>query len=161
MQVRTIRSVVYFAAGVGLIVAIFAAAEYFEASLRSLCSLSTFFSCSAVDQSGRTTTLGVPDYAWGIGGFLAILIAAGIAESRAEDLRWTYALLGLTTAGVALSLYLLYVELALINALCIVCASAYVFGAIAWVGSIGLVRATRSERSTEDEDDGDATADPG
>jgi uncharacterized membrane protein len=140
MRTRTIRSVVYLAAGIGLIVAIFAAAEFFEASLRSFCTVNTFFSCAAVDNSGRTTTLGIPDYLWGIGGFLAILIVAGLAESRRSDPRCTYALLGVTTAGVALSLYLLYVELALIGALCLVCASAYTFGAIAWIGSIPLAR---------------------
>jgi uncharacterized membrane protein len=161
MQVRTIRSVIYFAAGIGVIVAIFAAAEFFEASLRSLCSLNTFFSCSAVDQSGRTTTLGVPDYAWGIGGFLAILVVAGLAESRADDPRWTLALLGVTTAGVALSVYLLYVELALIHALCIVCASAYVFGVIAWLGAIALVRATRADAGPAGDEDEAATPDPG
>jgi uncharacterized membrane protein len=158
MKTRTIRSVVYLAAGIGLIVAIFAAAEFFEASLRSFCTVNTFFSCAAVDNSGRTTTLGIPDYLWGIGGFLAILVVAGLAESRRSDPRYTYVLLGVTTAGVALSLYLLYVELALIGALCLVCASAYTSGAIAWVASIPL--ALRAHRKSKAAMADDAAAEP-
>jgi uncharacterized membrane protein len=152
MKIRTLRSVVYLAAGLGLIVSIFATAEFFEASLRSLCSVSSFFSCAAVDNSGQTTTLGIPDYAWGLLGFLLILIVAGIAESRPDRETWAYALLGITTIGVALSMYLLYVELALIGALCLVCASAYALGILAWLGSIGLVRETRRDRDPDDAD---------
>jgi uncharacterized membrane protein len=102
MRTRSWRSLVYFAAGLGLIVAIFAAAEYFDASLRSACSVNSFFSCTLIDQSNYTTTLGVPDYLWGIGGFVVILIAAALAEQRPRDLRRAYFLLGITTAGVTL-----------------------------------------------------------
>ena len=147
MRTSSLRSLIYFAAGVGLIVSIFAALEFYEASLRSLCSIGSFFSCSVVDQSGRTTTLGVPDYAWGLGGFVLILVFAAIAEARAKEPRWADALLGLTTVGLALSLYFLYVQLALIGAFCVVCASAYVFGAVAWVGTIGLARRTHAGRA--------------
>ena len=150
MRTPTLRSLIYFAAGVGLIVSIFAALEFYEASLRSLCSIGSFFSCSVVDQSGKTTTLGLPDYAWGLGGFVLILVVAGIAEARSKDPRWADALLGLTTVGVALSLYFLYVQLALIGAFCVVCASAYVFGGITWVGTIGLAR--RAHRGRTDPD---------
>jgi len=144
VRTQTLRSVVYLSAGIGLIVSIFAAVEYFEASLRTLCTLNAFFSCSAVDTSGKTSTFGIPDYLWGIGGFVLILVVAGIAEARSRDRRWTLALLAFTTLGVALSLYFLYVQLAEIGAFCVVCASAYVFGWIAWGGALGL--AARSPR---------------
>jgi uncharacterized membrane protein len=155
MRTRTVRSVVYLATGLGLIVALFAAAEFFDAALRSVCSVSSFFSCQLVDESGLTTTLGVPDYLWGIGGFVAILVVAALAEQRPSDLRRTYALLGVTTLGVVLSLYLLYVELALIHALCLVCASAYLLEAVAWVGSVELVRRGRASASDDDDSDVD------
>ena len=159
MRVRTLRSVVYLAAGLGLIVAVFAAAEFFDASLRSICSVSSFFSCQLVDQSGLTTTLGVPDYLWGIGGFVAILVVAALAEQRPADRRRAYALLGVTTAGVALSLYLLYVELAQIHALCLVCVSAYLLCGVAWVGAIAVARRVPDESdddgSTAESSDGD------
>jgi uncharacterized membrane protein len=50
----------------------------------------------------------------------------------------SYALLGVTTAGVGLSVYLLYVELVEIRGLCPVCISAYLLGGVAWIGAIGL-----------------------
>lgn len=138
MKSRDVRSLVGLSAGLGLVVAIFAAAEFVDASLRGICSINSFFSCQVVDASGKTSTLGIPDYWWGIVGFLGILIVAGIAEQRRRDPRWTYGLVALTTAGVALSLYFLYIELAEIHALCLVCAADYLLGAIAWGGAITL-----------------------
>jgi uncharacterized membrane protein len=140
MRTRTIRSLIYFAAGLGLIVAIFAAAEFFDTALTAVCSFSAFFSCGAVDGSGKTTTLGIQDWIWGIVGFLAILVVATLAEQNRRDIRWAYALLAVTSAGVALAMYLLYVELVEIGALCPVCVTAYSLGIVAWVGAILLVR---------------------
>ena len=150
MRTSSYRSLVVFTAGVGFIVSIFAALEFYEASLRGLCSINSFFSCSVVDQSGRTSTLGIPDYAWGLIGFLLILVVASVASARYRDLRWGYVLLGVTTAGVALSLYFLYVQLALIGAFCVVCATAYAFGWISWAGTVGLVRRTRARSSARE-----------
>ena len=152
---RTVRSLVYFAAGLGLIVAIFAAAEFYDASLRAVCSVSAFFSCSAVDSSGYTNTLGLPDWLWGVGGFVLILLFAGLAEQRPEDRRRAYLLLTVTTLGVGVSLYLLYVELAIIHALCLVCATAYLLGVVAWLGAIGLARHVRRAAWDDADDDAD------
>ena len=154
---RTVRSLVYFAAGLGLIVAIFAAAEFYDASLRAVCSVSAFFSCSAVDSSGYTNTLGLPDWLWGVGGFVLILLFAGLAEQRPEDRRRAWLLLAVTTLGVGVSLYLLYVELAIIHALCLVCASDYLLGGVAWLGALALVLRPREtagdgERESEGND---------
>ena len=143
MRIRSIRSLIYLAGAFGLIVGLFAAAEFVSPGLTAVCSFSGFFSCGAVAKSGLTTTLGIQDWAWGVAGFVAILIAAGLAERNRKDLRYAYALLGLTTAGVALSMYLLYVELVRIGALCPVCVTAYFFGILAWLGSVLLVRRMR------------------
>jgi uncharacterized membrane protein len=142
MKTATLRSVIYLSAGIGLIVSIFAALEVYEASLQSLCTVNSFFSCHAVDVSGKTSTFGIPDYLWGIGGFVVILGVAGVAESRRRDRRWPALLLAVTTLGTALSLYFLWVQLALIGAFCIVCATADAFEWVAWVGAISLVRQT-------------------
>lgn len=149
VEARTLRSLIYLAAGIGLIISLFAAAEFFNASLRAVCSVNAFLSCSAVDTSGRTSTLGIPDYLWGIGGFVLIIVVAALAERQPGDRRRVYALLALTSLGVAVSLYFLYVELALIHALCIVCAGAYVFGFLAWGGSVAL--AVRARQATDPE----------
>jgi uncharacterized membrane protein len=143
VRTRTVRSVIFLAGGIGLLVAIFAAAEFYTASLRSVCSISQFFSCATVDQSGKTTTLGLPDYLWGVGGFVAMLVVAGIAERLPRDVRPAYLLALLSTLAVALSGYFIYVQVAEIHALCVVCATAEGFGAIVWVASIELARKTR------------------
>lgn len=140
MQVRTLRSVVYLGAGLGVIVSIFAAAETADASLRAVCSINAFLSCSKVDTSGLTTTLGIPDYLWGIGGFILIFLVAAIAEARPRDRRLEYLLCFVTTAGLALAAYFVYVEVVLIGALCIVCAASYAMGLVAWSGTVGLLR---------------------
>ncbi len=140
MRTRTLRSVVYLAGGIGLILSVFAALEVYDASLSGLCSINSYVSCGAVLTSGHTTFVGLPDFAWGIGGFVAILAAAGLAEQSPRDPRRSYALLGITSAGVALALYLLTVEVGVIHALCPVCAGAYGMGAVTWIGAIELAR---------------------
>jgi uncharacterized membrane protein len=153
MRTRSLRSLVYFGGGVGVIVSIFAALEFYDASLRTLCSVNSYLSCGTVDTSGLTNLLDIPDYLWGIGGFVLILLLAALAEQLPRDRRRAYALLGVTTFGVAIALYFLYVELALIHALCPVCVGAYLMGGIAWVGAIGLVRRVPGAESKDDEDD--------
>jgi uncharacterized membrane protein len=158
MKTRDLRSLTSLSAGLGLVVALFSAAEFLDASLRGICSINSFFSCALVDQSGKTTTFGIQDYLWGIGGFVAILLIAGIAERWAEQPLWGYLLVLLTTAGVGLAAYFLYVELAEIHALCLVCAVDYVFGVIAWGGAIAL--ALRSRRGALDDPPDDAGGAP-
>jgi uncharacterized membrane protein len=140
MQRRTLRSVVYLGAGLGIISSIFTALETYYASLQAVCSINSFLSCGKVDSSGLTSTLGIPDYLWGIGGFVLIFLIAAIAEARPRDRRPEYLLLLVTTAGIGMAAYFLYVELALIGAFCIVCGTSYVMGLIAWGGTIALVR---------------------
>jgi uncharacterized membrane protein len=140
MRTSTYRSVVYFGGLFGLLVAIFAAAEFFDAQLTKACSFSAYFSCGKIANSGLTTTLGIQDWQWGVAGFILILVVAALAEQRRRDARFTYLLLLVTTAGVALALYFLYVEVVEIGGLCPVCVASYVLGGVAWVGSIGLAR---------------------
>jgi uncharacterized membrane protein len=145
MRTRDLRSVIYFAAGLGLIVSIFTYVEAVEASLQSLCTVNAFVSCSAVANSGKTTLFGISDSFIGIGGFILIFIVAAVAESRRRELLWPYLLLFVTTGGVALSFYFGYVELVEINALCLVCLTAYIFGFLAWGATIALVRKVRAK----------------
>lgn len=151
MQTRTIRSVIYLAAGVGLILSIFSGLELVFSSLTQICSFNGFFSCAAVAHSGYTTFLYLPDWLWGFGGFVVILVAAALAERYPYDPRWVYLLLGFTTMAVGFSLYFLYIELALIGAFCIICSSSYIMGVICWIGTLGLLGRTH-ERDPDAED---------
>jgi uncharacterized membrane protein len=164
MRNRSLRSLVYFAGALGLITSLFAAAEFFDAALRNVCSVNGFFSCALIDDSGLTTTLGVPDYLWGIGGFVLILLAAALAEQRPKDLVRSYFLLGVTTVGVVLAVWLLYVELVVIGGLCPVCATAYFMGGVAWAGSLDLTLRLRRrlardarEKASEPDQETDVT----
>ena len=141
METRSIRTAIYTAAGVGIFLAAYTAFEVIDAQLTKLCSFNGFFSCAAVANSGHTTTLFVPDWLWGLLGFILIIVVASLSERRPSDRRYVYGLVGLTTIGIAFSLYFLYMELAVIGAICIFCASAYVMGWTAWIGAIALVRA--------------------
>jgi uncharacterized membrane protein len=149
VKTSSLRGGIYLAGGIGLLVAIFAAAEFYTASLRGVCTISQFFSCARVDQSNYTTTLGIPDYLWGVGGFLVLLVVAGLAERRPRDVRPAYLLTALATGAVALSAYFLYVQLALIHALCVVCASAEAFGVIVWIASIALAMRTARKAAAD------------
>ncbi|MGP8072069.1 MAG: vitamin K epoxide reductase family protein [Thermoplasmata archaeon] len=151
MRTSTFRSLLALGGGLGLIISIFAALEFYDAELSNLCTLNAFFSCALIAHSGKTTTFGIQDYDWGIAGFIAILVLAVIAERRRKDARLAYLLALLTSAGLALSAYFLYVELVEIRGLCPVCLAAYGCGILAWVGSLGLARkAYRREHATPD-----------
>ncbi len=153
MRTRSIRTLIYAAAGVGLLLAAFAAFEVIDAGLTKLCTINTFFSCAAVANSGHTTTLYLPDWLWGVLGFVLILVVAGLAERNPRDRRYVYGLIALTTIGIALALYFLYVELSVIHAVCVVCASAYAMGFIAWGGAIALARAPPETPNDSDENE--------
>lgn len=140
MRARTYRTLVALGGLVGLLVAVFAAIEFYDASLSVVCTVNAFFSCALIAHSGKTTTLGIQDYFWGIAGFVAILVLAAVSERRRRDERVAYLLLLVTTAGVGLAAYFLYVELVVIGGLCPVCLLAYLCGGIAWVGALGLAR---------------------
>ncbi|HYA58020.1 MAG TPA: vitamin K epoxide reductase family protein [Thermoplasmata archaeon] len=143
MKTRSWRSFVYLTGGFGLIASIYAGLESVDAGLRGSCTISSFFSCSAVDVSGKTSTLGIPDAAIGIAGFILILLVAALAERNSRDLRYLYALLFFTTGGVGFASYFAYVELGEIHALCPVCTAAYFFGVLVWAGAIGLTLKVR------------------
>ncbi|HLM91985.1 MAG TPA: vitamin K epoxide reductase family protein [Thermoplasmata archaeon] len=149
MRTRTYRSLVTLGGGLGLIASIYAALEVYYASLAGACSITAYVNCGKILNSGKTTTLGISDWIWGVAGFVVILALAILTEQYRRDPRLPYVLLTVTTAGIGLSVYFLYVEVVEIHGLCPVCAAAYLCGVIAWVGAIGLARKTyRREHRT-------------
>jgi uncharacterized membrane protein len=150
METRSIRTLIYLAAGIGVILSIFSGLELVYTSLSQICSFNAFFSCATVAHSGYTTILYIPDWLWGFGGFVAILAVAAGAERYPFDPRWAYALLALTTLGVGFALYFLYVELAIIGAFCIICSSSYVMGIVGWAGALALIGRTHEKEPSGD-----------
>ena len=79
--------------------------------------------CETVQLSRWATFLGMPVAVWGVGYYLALFAVAllGTTERFEDDARVSHALLGLTAWGVIFSLWLTYLELYVINAICKFC----------------------------------------
>jgi len=102
-------------------------------------------SCEAVQTSRYAVVFGVPVALVGVAGY-AVLVAVGLVGLQpafAADRRITLALAALSTAGLGFTLYLTYLELFVLHAVCRWCvASAAVITAI-WTLSIHTVRPNR------------------
>jgi uncharacterized membrane protein len=141
MRAETAYALVIVILLAGLAFSIYAWAETAFPALQSTCSWSSFISCGKIDNSGHTTTAGIPDWAIGIVGYLAMLALAFLAYSTYKRPH----LLGLTTVsglGVALSGYYAYLELVVIQGLCPICLGAYLCNLGAFVLMVYLVRLT-------------------
>lgn len=96
--------------------------------------------CERVQTSKWAEILGVPVAAYGVAAYLALLVIAmaGLSEQRLADPRPTKWLLIVSGAGVAFSVYLTWLELFVIHAICRWCvASAVVITAIFVVSVLG------------------------
>ena len=97
--------------------------------------------CERVQTSKWAVLFGVPVAAYGVAGYLVLLLIAmaGLSERRAADSAPTKWLVILSGAGVAFSLYLTGLELFVIHAICRWCvASAVVITAIFVTGLFGM-----------------------
>lgn len=156
MDARTLHALIPIAILAGLAFSGYAWYESTHPAAQGSCSVNGFVSCSKVDNSAHTTTLGVSDYWFGIGGFLALLVL-DVPLLRTYKPEWLYALVGLSTIGVGLAVYLAYIELAVINALCLICTGAYLSNVVVWGLALGLVW-QRRRSATDDEDGPPSTA---
>ncbi len=150
MRAESLHAIILLAVVVGLGLAVFALAESVDPALQGACSVNAFFSCHAVDTSGHTTTLGVQDYDWGIGGFL-VLLAIDVPLYRSWRPPFLAALGGVSAIGVGLSAYLAYVELVQIDALCPVCLSCYIANVVVLASALALLVKARSSGADAEE----------
>jgi uncharacterized membrane protein len=103
--------------------------------------------CERVQASRYSTLFGVPVAAFGVGGYVVLLALAlgGLQASQATRPTITRWLAGLSALGVAFSLYLLYLELFVIHAVCRWCSvSGVLILAICAVSVGGLVAPSRA-----------------
>lgn len=157
MEARIVHKALLAVLVAGLAFSLYALAEDLNASYANVCSINSYVSCGKVLASGDTTFppgSGVPDWSWGVGGFVALLLLESVAFVT-FGYRWLLAVLGLAAAGVALAAVFAYEELVVIRALCPVCLGAYVCGVAALVLAAGLVRKRRRALS---ESEGDSPA---
>jgi uncharacterized membrane protein len=103
--------------------------------------------CERVQASRYSMLFGLPVAAYGVGGYVVLLVLAlwglqAAQVSRPVITRW---LAGLSALGVAFSLYLLYLELFIIHAVCRWCSvSGVLILAICAVSAGGLIAASRA-----------------
>jgi uncharacterized membrane protein len=95
-------------------------------------------SCEAVQTSRWATFLGVPVAFWGVGFYLLLFVVA-MAATRPpleESLGASKALVALTASGVVFSLWLTYLELFVIRAICAWCVVSAVVVTLAFVTAL-------------------------
>lgn len=83
----------------------------------------TVGSCETVNLSRWATFLGIPVAVWGLGFYVVLFAVAllGTTERFVNETWVSHALLALTGWGVLFSAWLTYLELYVINAICIFC----------------------------------------
>ena len=104
-------------------------------------------SCETVNTSRWATFLGLPVAAWGMGFYIATLalVLVGIQERYADSRTISLALVGLTGWGVLFSGWLTYLELFVINAICMWCVISAIIVAIMFAISLADLRDFRGE----------------
>ena len=77
-------------------------------------------SCETVQTSKWATFLGVPVGAWGVAYYVGVVVVAlvGLTPSMSERLDVSRVLVGMTGVGLLFSLWLTYLELFVIHAIC-------------------------------------------
>ena len=94
-------------------------------------------SCETVNTSRWATFLGLPVAAWGLGFYVGVLalVFVGIQERYADSRQFALALVALTGWGVVFSGWLTYLELFVIDAICIWCVTSAVIVLVMFVVS--------------------------
>lgn len=100
--------------------------------------------CSTVNASRFSEVNGIPVAVFGVVGYAAILIVH-FYENRGEFLRrnGTLMIFGMSLAGFAFTLYLVYLEIYVINALCPFCVASQITMTLIFI--LAVVRLFRNE----------------
>jgi uncharacterized membrane protein len=125
----------------GLAFSVYAWYETVNPAAQGVCSINSYVSCGKIDNSGRTTTLGVPDWAIGIAGYV-VMVALSFLAYRTYKRQHLLALTAVSGVGLALSGYLAYLELVVIRGICPICLGAYLCNLAAFLLLVYLVRLT-------------------
>ena len=105
--------------------------------------------CDTVQASQYAVLLGIPVAFYGVVGYLGVLIVSLIALRPAalQDRRWTVLLVMLSTVGFLFTVYLTYLELFVIHAICRWCVGSAVIITAIWIVSLFSLKspATRTD----------------
>lgn len=121
----------------GLVVSAYLAVEHFTGSTTLACPATGVVDCTRVTSSPQSTVIGIPLPLLGLAFFAAMLVLGRpwAWTTRSQPLR--RARLGATGVGVAFVLYLIYVELFVLDAICLWCTAVHaltigLFAVVAW-----------------------------
>ncbi len=111
-------------------------------------------SCEVVQTSRWATLLGYPVAVWGVAYYVGVLALAlvGLSPNWVDSRRLSELLVAVTTTGVLFSLWLTYLELFVINAICQWCVVSAILATILFVLALldyREVRALRDARLAE------------
>jgi len=103
-------------------------------------------SCETVNTSRWATFFGLPVAAWGLGFYVSALLLAmlSVQERNADSRAFSVAFVALTGWGVVFSGWLTYLELFVINAICIWCVTSACIVAIMFLVSVADLREFRT-----------------
>ena len=96
----------------------------YSSPISKACDLNNFISCTNVFNSGYTKFLGVSLYVYGLVWF-PLMLALGYWFIRKNGARWGEIMFPVLTVGDLFTLYLWYLEIDKIHAICPVCVSLY------------------------------------
>jgi len=108
--------------------------------------------CEVVQTSQWAVFLGLPVAFYGVAGYFALLAVAilGLRPAALPDRKWSVLLAGLASAGFLFTVYLTYIELFVIHAICRWCVGSAVIITLIWIVSLLSLRspAIRTDRAT-------------
>lgn len=113
---------------------------YYSAPGTGVCNINNFFSCGNVFASGHTKFLGLSLWVYGVVWFPFILLLGYWFVRKWGSIRGEI-LLPVLMVGNLFTLYLWYLELGVIHAICLVCVSMYVLNyAMTILAAIDLLK---------------------
>ncbi len=137
-------------AAAGAAVSAFLTVQFYTGLASGTCTISAFWNCETVRYSPWSSFAGIPTAAAGLGGFL-VLLGLAILGVRGVDrlgpLSIDAWLLGFAILGALIGLVLTLIELFLINAVCIFCASGFVLDLGVLAVAVVLYRGSRRAAS--------------
>ncbi len=102
----------------GALVSVLSLHLHYHRDASSFCNINATFDCDAVNRSTYSEVIGIPV---ALVGLLAYLVMLGLAVFQREKPETPALLLFLGASGLVVSLYLTYVEAAVLQTWCILC----------------------------------------
>jgi uncharacterized membrane protein len=125
MRAERLRGASLVCALLGLAVSAYLSVEHFTTPTLLACPATAVVNCQRVTTSPQSMVLGIPVAVLGLLYFAALagLTAPAAWRSRSRELRLTR--LAAAAAGVVFAIYLIYVELFVVNAICLWCTAVH------------------------------------